>query len=242
MQKQQNKLFRATLIALVSVSLLSCLNQSDFEQSAYGDAFIKSVYVNDSVVGYNVQLFTYSWSEMKEVSASLDAANGTTYQLDTIDNLYTFAYQSDNNKYESSPPVAGNYNFKVVFANDEENVFSDYLSDKYLTPPRVSELVWDSIDHQIKLEWEPVPDAQVYSVTLLNPSEQVAFETEMLDTSITKVWINQFSYGWRTGLKPTENTTYKIIVSAFLFEPVASTFDIQSLSVNNLNSVDWKLR
>lgn len=232
--------------ALVGVAIftafvmVSCINTEYTGQSAYGDAFIKSAMVNDSVVGYNLQLYAYSWSEMKSVNA-YSGNDDNLIALDTIDYKYTFAYQPYRENFSPEPPAEDDYYFRVTFDNDEQTVVTDYLSSLVINPPHIKALEWDDVDKQIKLQWDKVENAQIYSIALLTDAGQVAFESEMLDSTITEKWINQLTYGWHSSLKPTKTSTYKLVIRAFLFEPVASTFDIQCMAVNDLNKIEWKL-
>ena len=229
------------LLFFATLGLSSCLNTDYTGQTAYGDAFVKSVLMNDSVVGYNVQLYAYSWSEMKSVEVYTGSNQESIIHLDTIDYKYTFAYQPEEQTYLQEPPEENDYFFNVVFDDDEHTIVNDYLSTDVILPPTVKMLEWDDVDKQIKLEWNPVTNAQIYSVALINPEGKVAFETEMLDNSVTTLWINQYTYGWHSGLKPDETTTFQIVIRAFLFEPVASTFDIQCMAVNDIHSIEWNL-
>ena len=240
MKSEYTKTF-AGLIALSLLGLTSCLDTEYTGQTAYGDAFVKSILLNDSVVGYNVQLYAYSWSEMKSVNVYTGSDRENLITLDTIDYKYTYAYQPEEQTYSQDPPEDNQYFFKVVFDDDEQTVVNDYLSDEVIVPPTIKMLEWDDIDKQIKLEWNPVSKAQIYSVALVNPEGKVAFETEMLDRTVTSIWINQYTYGWHSGLKPEQTTSYQLVVRAFLFEPVASTFDIQCMAINDIHSVVWKL-
>ena len=242
MRITHKKISLGLFLFLVSFIFTSCLDTDYTGQTAYGDAFIKSVFLKDSVtVGYNVQLYTYSWSEMKSVSVNTGSDTENMINLDTIDYKYTFAYQPNEVSYSQDPPEQNDYSFNVTFDNDEQTVVKDYLSDQYILPPRIKWLEWDDVDKQIKLEWEGVNNAQIYSVALITPDGKVAFETNMLENTVTSIWINQYTYGWHNGLKPTETITYQIILRAFLFEPVASTFDIQCMALNDLYSIEWAL-
>lgn len=236
--------FKARLTAIVfsasALFLSSCLNEEYTGQTAYGDAFIKSVQLNDSTVGYNLQLYAYSWSEMKSVTVYSEN-DSTEFQLDTIDYKYTFAYRPEVTTYEPQPPEADKYYFSVTFDNDEKAVVTDYLNTNVIVPPQIKKLEWNNDNQTIQLEWHPVTKAQLYSVALIDQSGKMVYETELLEPTINTYHINQFSYGWYTSDKPTETTTFQIVISAFIFEPIASTFDLQCMAVNNLNSIEWKI-
>ena len=169
-KKNSIKIF---LIGLaISMLLGSCLNENDSNQKAYGDAFIKSKMQVDSTVSYKLELFSYSWSEMENVEVYFENES-EAFKLDTFDYKYTFAYQPQEEILLPQPPEHGHYNFYVTFQNGEAMVATDYLMESYIDPPTISRLEWDDEDKTIILEWEPVENAQLYSIMLLNANNQI---------------------------------------------------------------------
>jgi hypothetical protein len=75
---------------------------------------------------------------------------------------------------------------------------------------------------------------------LLDENKSIVYETELLDASYSSKWITKNTYGWNNSTIPIENKNYTVAVSAYLFEPVVSTFDIQCIAINKLNSFVWK--
>lgn len=225
-------------LALPALMLTSCLNDKNYEQTAYGDVFIKAVQLNDSTVGYQLQLYAYSWSEMKSVSV-VAQKDSEVYVLDTIDYKYTYAWRPAETNYLPQAPAEDKYFFEILYEDGTEQVVTDYLSASVILPPKIKKLLWNEENKSIEVEWEAVPNTHLYSVTLIDNTERIVYETELLDRTINKYHINQFSYGWYNNRKPTQTSTYKVVVNAFLFEPIASTFDIQCMAINNLGSVTW---
>ncbi|MBN2805038.1 MAG: hypothetical protein JXR22_00125 [Prolixibacteraceae bacterium] len=232
------QIFRFSFWALPALLLTSCLKDASNEQTAYGDVFVKAVQLTDSTVGYQLQMYAYSWSEMKNV-AVLAQKDSTVYELDTIDYKYTFAWRPLENNYLPQAPAEDKYFFEITFEDGEEQVVTDYLSASMILPPKIKALNWNDENKSIEVEWEPVANAHLYSVTLISASGQIVYETELLDRTVNLYHINQFSYGWYNNRKPTETSTYQVVVNAFLFEPIASTFDIQCMALNNLGRVTW---
>lgn len=228
----------ALIIATLSMSFSSCLNDSYNASTAYGDVFIKSTLLEDSTIAYNIELYTYSSSEMASVSVYSES-DPTHIELDTIDYKYTFAYRPDEVKYLKQPPASDKYFFWVTFQNGEEIMANDYLSTDYLTPPQVDSLIWDNEDKQIILKWKKVSKAQLYNIVLLDSEDKPVFESELLKSNVTNLIINQFTTGWYANKKPTQNGTYRVVINAYLFEPVYTIFDIQCISVNDKNKIEW---
>jgi hypothetical protein len=232
------QIFSFVLWALPVLFLTSCLNDKDYEQTAYGDVFVKAVQLTDSTVGYQLQFYAYSWSEMKSVSV-VAQKDSSVYDLDTIDYKYTYAWRPLENIFLPQAPAEDKYFFDITFEDGEVQVVTDYLSANVILPPKIKKLEWNEENKSIEVEWEPVANVHLYSVTLINPSGQIVYETELLDRTVNLYHINQFSYGWYNNGKPTQTTTYKLAINAFLFEPIASTFDIQCMALNNLDSITW---
>lgn len=225
-------------LAIVALLFTSCLSDKDYEPTAYGDVFIKAVQLTDSTVGYQLQLYAYSWSEMQNVSV-VRQKDSAVFELDTIDYKYTYAWRPAENSYLPQAPVEDKYFFEILYDDGTEQVVTDYLSASVILPPEIKKLQWNDENKSIEVEWEAVSNVHLYSVTLIDSSGSVVYETELLDRTVNKYHINQFSYGWYNMRKPTKTSTYTVAVNAFLFEPIASTFDIQCMAINKLDSVTW---
>ncbi|MDA3928890.1 MAG: hypothetical protein PF541_08005 [Prolixibacteraceae bacterium] len=234
-----NKIKIAALIIAITLLLSSCLDFNDTKQIAYGDAFIKSVQLTDSNVAYNLELFTYSWSEMEQVEA-YRTGNNNTFILDTFDSKYTFKLQTNETSIFEELPESGEYFFDVTFTDGEYSQVADFLTTNYIDPPKISKLEWNESDEKLIVEWEKIDNANLYSVMLLDENKSIVYETELLDASYSSKWITKNTYGWNNSTIPIENKNYTVAVSAYLFEPVVSTFDIQCIAINKLNSFVWK--
>lgn len=228
---------RILLIVPLFLVLNACLEQTENTQVAYGDAFIKCYRQGDSVL-YGVEFFTYSWHSMIDVEVYSDNRKHSTV-LDTFESKYTFAYQPSKSNYSVTIPSANKYTFNVLFEDGNTYSSVDYLDTLVIDPPIVTELLFDDVKNSFYIKWDNVKNAQYYSVILINENNNIAFESELLDRSEIQIWINHYSKGWRIDQKPTANTKYQIAVNAYLFEPAATTFDIQCISVNNQFKIEW---
>lgn len=236
----QRIVYFSAILLLGTLFLTSCFSDIDKEPSAYGDAFIKARLNADSTINYNLELFAYSWSEMEEVEVAYESS-GARIKLDTFDYKYTYNYQASQEIASSEIPKDGQYFFYITFANGYETATTDFLMAKTLTPPVFNKVYWNEDAKQIELDWDPVEDAQLYGIILLDEEGKVAFESELLEPDLTKLIINQFTYGWYSNKKPTTTSTFTIQLSALLFEPIYSTMDIQCIAINELNTFDWIL-
>ena len=231
----QNKI-SILIIFLVTFGFTSCLDEGDPGEIAHGDAFIRAYWSGDSVV-YNTELYTYSWYEMKTVTAY--SGNDTT-QLSALDDYqFTFSYVPERVSFSTTAPTAAQYYFDILLENGTEYTATDYLKSQTINPPIVSELSWDSVYNRIQLEWEAVEDADYYRVILVNTENENVFDTDLLLLSTKSLSISVYSNGWNANKQPNGNTTFKVLVYAYLFEPEPSTFDIQCIAVNDRHSIEW---
>lgn len=219
----------------------SCLNDDDYiDRRAYGDALIRAYQQGDSVV-YNVQLFVYSSVPMKDVSAFAKNNPDSIIQLDSLQYRYTFMSNPSRESYLSEVPSSDRYSFDVSFGADDILRVSDYLDTSVVAPPVIDTLRWNDDSNQIEIEWKNSAKTHFNKLFLINDKNEILFESELLEKSQTRQHINQYSYGWQTGKIPTETTVLKVQVNAYLFEPMATTFDIQCIATNDQYTVDWKV-
>lgn len=218
----------------------SCLDDANVDRRAYGDALIRTYLQGDSIV-YNVQLYTYSSHPMKEVSVNTKSNPQQVIELDSLQNRFTFASIPNRATYTTNIPEADHYYFDVVYGVDDALRVADYLDTTVIFPPMISELRWDSELEYIILKWRKVFNAQYYKVLLLDDKDNLLFESQLLENTQMHYDIGKFTYGWYSGKQPTDATQLKVVVNAYLFEPVLSTFDIQSISTNDKHLVDWWL-
>lgn len=227
------------LIAMLSTSLFtSCIDDSPAEAQAYGDALIRVIKQGDSLV-YNVQLYTYSWYAMNEVSAQSSLDSTVTIFLDSINFKYTYAHLPERSTYSSEKPEEQEYYFSVLFESGEELIVDDYLDSSTVNPVDIETLAWDDEDEELSVEWSVPAKADYFKVLLFDEEQQIVFESDLLNRNVTEIDINRYSYGWYTNKQAEVNATYKLAVNAYLFEPMASSFDVQCIAVNDENTFEW---
>lgn len=223
---------------LLIFSSTSCMKDLDQGDLAYGDAFIRAYLVGDTIV-YNTELYAYSWYEMKSVTAySTDNANNLI-TLAHNDYNYTFSFIPDRPTFSLTPPVDTQYNFDVVLENGLTFTATDYLDTTIISPPIVSTLSWDTIMKRLNVAWNKVNNADYYKILLLNDENEIVFDSDFIIHTTNSINISAFSNGWNANKQPNGNRIYQVLVYAYLFEPMATTFDIQCIAVNDQNTIEW---
>ena len=238
MKNLTKQLTLAVFTIILIFSVTSCMEDLDPGEIAHGDAFIRAYWDGDSVI-YNTELYTYSGYEMKTVTAYSSDDTTNVFTLSYNNYKYTFSYVPERSTFSTTVPAATRYYFDVVLENGQEHTAIDYLDTAKVTPPVVSELAWDETAKRINIAWNDVEDADYYRVLLLNDEKEIVYDTDLLYNSKTSLSISAFSSGWYSNKQPTKNSMYQVLVYAYLFEPLATTFDLQCIAVNDLNTIEW---
>ncbi len=227
------------LITLLSFSLFitSCDEQEEEKKEAYGDVLVKSIIRGDSAV-FGLYYYTYSWSQMKEVTAN--RLNQTDYvTLDTMNFRYTFVHNPSDDDYSSAAPTYGTFRFNVQFDDGDTLVVSDYLDSTFLRPLIIEDIDFDVSDGQLKIDWKENKLADSYRVALIDEKNELAYQSEVLGPAQTYIYMNMYASGWQASKQPKGGEKYKISIAAYQFEPVATAFDVQSISWNDTATVVW---
>jgi hypothetical protein len=227
------------IIALLAIAS-SCLNDTFVDHRAYGDAHIRTYWQEDQVV-YGVELYSYSNFPMKGVTAFAKSNPDQVFTLDTVRFQYTYRFKPEKSSYTTTKPSADWYYFDVAFGSDDQLRVSDYLDTQVIAPPIINDIRWDENLGHHHIEWDLVNNAQYYKLFLLNSNSEVVFETDLLEGTQGRTHINHYTNGWISGRLPKENTTLKLQLNAYLFEPMPTSFDIQCIATNDLHSIEWKM-
>lgn len=224
-----------TLFALFFLS--ACLENEEVQPTGYGDVVVKTIIRNDTVV-YGINYFAYSYSQMDSVTVN---RNDETQKitLDSLDFRYTFAFTPKYSEYTAVKPQKGSFIFNASFNNNQSDTFTDFLDSTFLSPPIIKKITFNVEEEQFKVEWQKDSKADTYRVILVDDKNEIAFQSELLHPSTTFLLIEANSAGWLKNKLPSSNQVFKVAISAFLYEPVASSFDLQSISINDTSSVIW---
>lgn len=229
-------------LAVVGLSFIlgisSCLNDVESGELAYGDAVIKSFWDGDTIK-YTTELFTYSWYGINSVSAYAKNDTNQIYDLQPNDYFNTFSYIPDRSQANKQSPLSALYYFDVLLEDGSEYTAIDFLDSTKVDPPVVNELIWNNTFKRLELIWNEVENADYYKVMLLNSSNEIVFNTDLLPVTDTSLIISAYSDGWYANQQPTANGNYLLMVCAYLFEPSPTIFDLQCLAVNDLHNVEW---
>lgn len=232
-------LFLSLKLLLLIFMFSSCLNNDDYiNRRAHGDVIIRAYQKADSVV-YNVQFFVYSSIPMEQVSAFAENLPDSVIHLDSTLYRYTFTHLPELSSYSSSIPNAQRYFFDVSFDFSDVISVSDYLDTTVIAPPVVTKAEWNSDFERIEIEWERNSKTQYYKVLLINSNNEIMFETPLLSGVEKDIQINEYTDGWLNKKAPSDSIMLGIQINAYLFEPFATTFDLQCIATNNLHSVNW---
>ncbi len=225
----------AGLLFALLLALAACEKEEE-PMTAYGDAFVYVTEVNDSVV-YFLSLYAYSWSPMKEVRVNR-ANNSEEITLDSLQYRYTYANKLDSGLFSPTPPESGTFEFHAVFDNNESHVSTDVLDTALLAPPVIKTVVFDSTDQEINLTWEKVSNDCAYKIALKEEGTLV-FQSALYGPELSAFTITPYSSGWAYDKQPRDGDQFQVVLFAYLFEPVASAFDLQCVSVNEEHVVTW---
>jgi hypothetical protein len=230
--------FIIELAFLFSISVIfnSC-KEEDAPLTAYGDVIIKSVKSGNNVL-YGVCYYAYSWEKMTKATVYREGENTIT-KLDSVGGRYTFTFIPDTSNFLTSKPHRANYIFNVEFDNGEQYETSDILDSTALTPPVVKECYFDKNEERIVVDWEANALADLYIVVLERDDNEIVFQSEALNVTQSYLWIYSNSYGWASNKQPQGGEKFKVIISAYQYEPVPSAFDLQSVSSATSEFMEW---
>lgn len=231
------KLFVVVISAVLLGTACSDNLENEDQSKAIGDVFIKAYKEADTVV-YNRLFYAYSNYEMKSVTVS-DFDNEMTIELDTIAYKYTYAHIPSRETYTTEIPEEETYLFDIEFEDGTTEQTDDYLEPEYVDPVDFNTLEWDTVSNKLIIEWEKIDNADYYAIVLQNANEEIIFDSGIINNIYNRISINDYATGWKTGYKPEFGDSLKVIHTTYRFEYQISTYDIQSLAVNDLNTVAW---
>jgi hypothetical protein len=226
----------ASLIFSASFFFYSCL-EDDVQTTVYSDAFIESVQRGDSVL-YGVHFWVYSSGRI--AGATVNSENeSTNVVLDSMAGRYTFSHVPDSTEFTTSKPVKANYIFKVNLENGEQSEVTDLLDSSALKPVVIKKCYFDSLEKKIYIDWDVNSLASSYRVVLEDENHKIAFISDLITFYQTDLSIYLFSTGWVANMQPEGGEKFKVTISAYQYEPYASDFDLQSISVAKSSYIEW---
>jgi uncharacterized protein YaiI (UPF0178 family) len=231
-----------TCVSLLSFSISSCdliddlFDDNGITPDAIGDAFIKQIIVNDTVV-YGLALYAYSNVEIG--TALVTPFDQTTViSLEQYNSLSTIFrnYPTEESDFSQTVPAEGEYTFIVTTSLGEVLVRTDFLTDEL-----VDALEIDSISvsmDNIYVNWNKPENADKYLVRLYNSDDVMIFASHYLPNFITEAGISNFTHGWRYSSQNISNVkTLKVTAIKFESSEIFNEHYIQSTSEEIRNIV-----
>jgi hypothetical protein len=232
----KRKILPIAFVVSITLLLFSCLEE-DAPLTAYGDVFIESIQKGDSIY-YGVYFWTYSSGKLAKVTVNREGVDEKIV-LDSLAGRYTYSHIPDSTEFKTTKPAKSNYIFNVDFENGEKYEMADLLDSSALKPVVIKECYFDSTHENLVIDWEGNSLALRYRVVLEDENNKIAFISELLLPTQTSLSIYLNSNGWTANMQPEGGEKYKVSVSAFQYEPIASDFDLQSISVAESGFIEW---
>lgn len=220
-------MFKSKLIAVLFLTLLivSC-NKSEDTSTGVGDVILVAKKSGSDTV-YGLSIYAYSFNSFKSVTA-VENENAKTYSL-KVNQGYktTFYYDTPDADFITVQPSAATYDFSAVFENGATDQFQDILTDKFLPLPIFNKTEYNSTDGLFEIKWDQVPEADSYSIHILDGSTLVFGSLELANT-VNSYSINANGGGWASGFTPQNGSTYTVRLFAYLYEPGGNTYNLQA--------------
>lgn len=230
------KQIRFFAIVLAVVLAASC-NKSENMATGTGDVLIVSKQSGANVV-YGISMYAYTFSSFKSVTVTSSADASKTYTLKANKGYNTnFYYEMPESEYTTTKPAASIYSFTATFTNGIVQTFQDALTDKVLPLPTVGKCEYNTSARELEVEWALLPDANNYSVNILDGTTLV-FGSVLLSDKVNSYAVSAAGGGWAQGFTPVSGKTYTVRVFAYMFETPGDLYNIQSTSITE-KTVVW---
>ena len=165
---------------------------------------------------------------MKVVSEASDKI----YHLQAYPEFKTdFYYDTSTNEFSKVKPATGKYSFEAVMEEGQTIQMEDQLTEDVIAPPVITKCEYVKAQSNAVLLWEALTGADVFVVKLYENNTLIFLTTAIDAKSYSGINFNATSQGWSKDFTPKAGTTYRVIVSAFKYESVANSYDIQASSI-----------
>jgi hypothetical protein len=223
------KQFKLFLVLSFAFYLVSC-SKEESQPTGVGDAIIVTKKIGTNTV-YGLSFYAYTFSSFQNVKAVNTAAPEKTYTLKSHQSYTTnFYYETPDNEFSVTKPVAATFTFSAVFENGSTQDFQDVLTDKALAIPVIEKCVYNTSTEMLDVSWAALTDADSYAINIYDGST-VVFGSIELANSVKAYSISPNGGGWLNGFSPVKGKTYQVKVLAFLYEPSGGSYDVQATSV-----------
>ncbi len=187
------------------------------------DVFVQKQ-VQDGVEKYGVVFWVLGNKEMQTVTVEGPGDTSWTLEGDNSTSR-VFSLFPEEEDYVLMKPAQGDYKFTVksTQAGEAEITVVDKLESDELDP-----LVIDTtqfVNNKLKVEWEPVEDADAYLVRMYNESNKLIFMGPKVAKTSTSYSFGMADQGWSPGVTAETGKTYKVEVLALLYESTSTATD-----------------
>lgn len=208
---------RILLIVAVGIVLNSCLEErlketEDFFEG-YGDVYVQKKMVNGETVYAPFYILQGNTSVQ---SVSVETPGGETVELEPFEYLDTYFKNPADEEFSATMIETGTYQFKGSLGNNEPFTIDDSFYAHIIDFPVIDSIGIDSIGYQVFLFWDPVVDADVYKVNLLNNAGNVVFDGPALTSESNAFVFNIETVGWKT--TPYKGDIFTLRLHAYLFD------------------------
>lgn len=199
----------STLVIISFLLVISSCRKSTKSNDAIADVFGRS-WVYGADVGYSTVHSVISSNPM--TSVSVNVPGGVTFNL-AESNVAGTAFFKDTSMVGAlpnhEPPTPGIYTYNVKFANGEQKVYTNNLTNDFLLPPVIDSLYITKDGLSLRLKWEPVAGAQTYELRISSGQNEI--------------------FPWMEFGDPSNMYTERLIAYFIYYLPGTITFELRAL-------------
>lgn len=215
--------------------LASC--DKEEKVTVVGDVYVVTQLLGQDTL-YGLSIHAYSFDPFSTVSVVPDGDPGTTYHLAAYPGFKTdFYYDTPEAELSAEKPTTGNYHFTAVFESGEVLETDDVLHSTILYPPVIKECSYDVVSAKATVEWETVTGADIYVIKLYD-GDDLVFLSPALGSATKKVDFSGSSSSWGQNYQPGNGANFRMVLSAFKYEPGGDSYNVQA-STNNESILVW---
>ncbi|MDR1860836.1 MAG: hypothetical protein LBR06_07975 [Bacteroidales bacterium] len=206
---------REFLLFLVCLAVTSCADEKEM-LDATGDAY---VLVNSDAKGelrYALGLHVRSNVAVSKVSASGPSG---VYSLNR-ESDFDFYYET---KFNTQPPVAGEFRFDISLKDGRIHVANDTLTDDSIVPVTITNCQFRA--PELIVIWDLVT-ADKYQVQLATEAGNIVYSSALLEKTTKRLAIP--TSVWDTAINGTRGTA--IVAALKLTDPIANTLQAKAIS------------
>ena len=217
------------------IFLASC--NKDEKVTVVGDVYVVTQVSGQDTL-YGLSIHAYSFEPLSTVTVVPDNDPGTTHHLVAYQGFKTdFYYDTPEAELSTEKPTTGNYHFTAVFESGEVLETDDVLLNTVLYPPVIKECTYDVISSKAIIEWETATGADIYVIKLYD-GDDLVFLSPALGSATKKVDFSANSSSWGQNYQPASGTSFKVVLSAFKYEPGGDSYNVQA-STSSASTLVW---